>query len=196
MCRLLESIYLCEGKFRNLHVHQERIRRSAQALFKQPVHWTLESVLEQANIPTHGLFKTRLVYDHECVKVEFIPYQAKPITSLKLVEADFTYAHKFENRESLNEVFNKRETCDDVIIVQNRFVTDATYANLIFKKDNRWFTPQTFLLQGTMRTQLLSDGKVLETKIQVDDLNQYESCKLINALLGFDAPEIPISAIR
>lgn len=196
MCRLLESIYLCDGKFRNLHLHQDRITRSAQVLFKQPLHWTLESTLMQTNIPTSGLFKTRLVYDQAIVNVEFIPYQVKPIASLKLVEANFHYTHKFEDREILHEVFNQRGSCDDVIIVQNGFVTDTTYANLIFKKDSKWFTPTTCLLHGTMRTHLIREKKILEAKIQVDDLHQYESCKLINALLGWDAPEIPISSIQ
>ncbi|MBX2914982.1 MAG: aminotransferase class IV [Cyclobacteriaceae bacterium] len=196
MCRLLESIYVCDGKFRNLHVHQARITNSAQVLFRQPLKWTLESILMKANIPTSGLFKARLVYDQEFVNVEFIPYQVKPVASLKLVEADFQYAHKFVNRELLDEVFGKREMCDDVIIVQNGFITDATYANLIFKKDNKWFTPTTCLLPGTMRTYLLMEKKISEAKIQVDNLNQYESCKLINALLGWDAPEIPVTAIR
>lgn len=196
MCRLLESIYLCDGKFRNLHLHQERITRSAQVLFKQPLHWTLESTLMQTNIPTSGLFKARLVYDQEFVNVEFIPYLPKPIASLKLVEANFNYTHKFENRSTLDEVFNKRGSCDDVIIVQNGFVTDATYANLIFKKDSKWFTPTTCLLQGTMRTHLLLEGKIFEAKIQADHLHEYESCKLINALLGWDASEILITSIQ
>mgnify|MGYP001151297735 CR=1 FL=1 len=196
MCRLLESIYVNEGQFRNLPLHQARINRSAQALFKQPLPWTLNSILMQANKPSNGLYKARLVYSKEEVNVTFIPYQTKHIATLKLVEAKINYAHKYEDRSVLNEALNKREGCDDVIIIQNGAVTDSTYSNLIFKKDNRWFTPTTFLLAGTMRNHLLSEGKIFETKIRMDDLHQYESCKLINAMLGFGAPEIPITAIR
>jgi 4-amino-4-deoxychorismate lyase len=47
------------------------------------------------------------------------------------------------------------EGCDDIIIVRNGFVTDASYANLIFRKGDEWFTPATFLLAGTMRAFLL-----------------------------------------
>ncbi|GIL23528.1 MAG: hypothetical protein BroJett042_20410 [Bacteroidota bacterium] len=195
MCRLFESIYVRDGQFRNLPLHQARITRSAQALFKQPLGWTLDSILIQANIPKNGLYKVRLVYDQVQAQVEFIPYQVKAVTTLKLVEADFDYAHKYENREALNKVFNSREGCDDVIIVQNGFVTDASYANLIFKKNNEWFTPDVCLLEGTMRTHLLKEQKISEAIIRVNNLHQYESCKLINALVGMDGPEIPIAAI-
>jgi len=165
------------------------------AIYRHPLAWKLDTLLMQAAIPTTGLFKTRVVYDNKVVNVEFVPYQVKSITSLKLVEADLIYPHKYENREALNDVFQKRGPCDEVIILQNGFITDTTYANLVFKKDNKWFTPTTCLLEGTMRAHLLAEGRISETEIHVDNLYQYKSCKLINALLGMEAPEIPVSAI-
>lgn len=195
MCRLLESICLSEGEFRNLHYHEARITRSAKTLLRKPLTWKLQNVLAQMNFPKTGLFKTRFVYDAEFLNVEFVPYQIKAIKSLKLIEADIEYDYKYENREVLNTLFQKRGNCDDIIMVRDGFITDTSYANLIFKKQNEWFTPATFLLEGTMRTFLLDQQKIGVAQIRPEDLNQFEACKLINAMLGIDGPEIPISVI-
>jgi 4-amino-4-deoxychorismate lyase len=89
----------------------------------------------------------------------------------------------------------QRGKSDDIIIVRNGFVTDASYANLIFRKGNEWFTPTTYLLAGTMRAFLLDSNRIKSTEICAEDLVNYESCKLINAMLDMNSQEIPISSI-
>lgn len=121
---------------------------------------------------------------------------AKSVRSLKLVSSDaIGYAHKYEDRKVLDELYNQREKCDDIIIVKNGFITDASYANLIFRKGAEWFTPATFLLAGTMRAFLLDSNQIKSTEIRAGDITKYDSCKLINAMLGMDAQEILISSI-
>jgi 4-amino-4-deoxychorismate lyase len=196
MSRLIESIYLKDGEFRNLKYHQLRMESSSKELFGVSNKWTLESKLQSSEYPETGLYKVRVIYDTEVKQIEFVPYQTKLVRSLKLVNSDvIRYTHKFENRQTLNELYQQREGCDDIIIVRNGFVTDASYANLIFRKGDEWFTPATFLLAGTMRAFLLGSHKIKSAEIRVEDVVKYESCKLINAMLGMDAPEIPLSSI-
>lgn len=196
MSRLIESVYLKDGEFRNLKYHQVRMEYSSKELFGVPNKWRLDSKLHAAGYPESGVYKVRVVYEEEVRQIEFVPYQAKPVQSLRLVSSDaISYAHKYEHRQSLNELYQQRENCDDIIIIKNGFVTDASYANLIFKKGKEWFTPTTFLLAGTMRAFLLDSNQIKPTQIRVEDLHKYESCKLINAMLDMEAPEIPVSSI-
>ncbi|MBN8653998.1 MAG: aminotransferase class IV [Cytophagales bacterium] len=196
MSRLIESIYLKDGEFRNLKYHQLRVESSSKELFGVSNKWTLENKLQSSEYPESGLYKVRVIYDTEVRQIEFVPYLTKPVQSLKLISSDtISYAHKFENRQTLNELYQQREGCDDIIIVRSGFVTDASYANLIFRKGDEWFTPATFLLAGTMRAFLLDSNQIKSTEIRVEDVVKYESCKLINAMLGMDAPEIPLSSI-
>jgi 4-amino-4-deoxychorismate lyase len=196
MSRLIESIYLKDGEFRNVKYHQLRMESSSKELFGVSNDSTLENKLQSSEYPESGLYKVRVIYDTEVKQIEFVPYLTKPVQSLKLISSDaISYAHKFENRQTLNELYQQRGKCDDIIIVRNGFVTDASYANPIFRKGDEWFTPATFLLPGTMRAFLLDSHRIKSTEIRVEDIVKYESCKLINAMLGMDAPEIPMSSI-
>lgn len=196
MSRLIETVYLKDGEFRNLKYHQLRMESSLKELFGAPNNWTLENKLHASAYPESGLYKVRVIYDTEVKQIEFVPYQAKPVQSIKLISSDaISYAHKFENRQTLNELYQQRGNCDDIVIIKNGFVTDTSYANLIFRKGAEWFTPTTFLLPGTMRAFLLDSHQVKSTEIRVEDIVKYDSCKLINAMLGIDAPEIPVSSI-
>jgi len=196
MSRLIETVYLKDGEFRNLKYLQLRMESSSKELFGAPNNWTLENKLQFSKYPESGLFKVRVIYDTEVKQIEFVPYMPKPVQSLKRISSDaISYAHKFENRQTLNELYQQRGNCDDVVIIKNGFVTDTSYANLIFRKGAEWFTPTTFLLPGPMRAFLLDSHQVKSTEIRVEDIVKYDSCKLINAMLGMDAPEIPVSSI-
>ena len=67
---------------------------------------------------------------------------------------------KLRQRGKLNELFAKKGSCDDVIIVRNGLITDSSYANLIFFDGREWITPKVPLLEGTCRARLLASGKI------------------------------------
>lgn len=195
MCQLLESIYLNNGVFRNLDYHQERMNKSSQTLFGTN---SPELVVSLANkiIPSSGLFKVRISYDIIIRNIEFFEYQIKPITSLKLVyDNQILYDHKFSDRVRFDKLLEQRKDADEILIVKNGLITDASYANIIFKKENRWFTPNTYLLNGVMRQTLLNNKSIEVADISEINFREYESCKLINAMLGINASEIHIEAI-
>ena len=156
----------------------------------------LSEFLSQVAMPTYGRFKTRVIYDTEIRNVEFVQYEPRLVQSIKLIhDNDISYPHKFLNRSHLENLFGLRDAADDILIVKSGNFTDTFYANLIFKKENRWFTPSTFLLKGTMRQSLVDTGLIEEATINISNYNQFQSLKLINSMMGMDGPEIPISSI-
>jgi len=196
MRRFIESIRLEEGKFGDLTYHQARMDRVHDDFFQEHAKTDLKEFLQSCPMPSIGLHKVRLVYDHEIQSIQISHYSAREIKKLKLIRHDSaSYAHKFEDRTELEKCYAQREDCDDIIIVKGNNLTDTSFANVVFKKDNRWFTPSTYLLNGTVRQQLLDQKKIFEEEISTSDLHKYEKVKLINSMLLFNSPEIDVSQI-
>jgi 4-amino-4-deoxychorismate lyase len=95
----------------------------------------------------------------------------------------------------MNHLFNQRGDSDDVIIVKNGLVTDASYANLLFWDGKNWFTPEQPLLKGTQREFLIKNELIKQSTISITDLRKFEKVKLINSMLEMQGPEIPVSNI-
>jgi 4-amino-4-deoxychorismate lyase len=160
-------------------------------------HWfVLEDFLLHLKRPEAGLYKCRVTYDDRSKDVQFIPYEAKVIRSLRLVQGNgIEYEHKYTDRKGIDDLFTLRRDCDDILIVNEDRVTDSSYSNIVFKRKNNWYTPWSVLLKGTMRQNLLEWNNIIEEDIFVDDIKNFESFKLINAMLGFAGPEIDVSNI-
>jgi 4-amino-4-deoxychorismate lyase len=196
MSLFIETIRLQDGQFGSLHFHQLRMDESIREFYSSRAPINLNEFLSSCPIPGEGLYKVRLVYDKEIQSVTISPYPIRKIRSLRIVRDDvIAYAHKFEDRSRVNKLFELRENCDDIIIVKGNHVTDASYANLVFYRDGKWVTPKTYLLNGTMRRQLLEKKIIFEEEITIGELRRYEKIKLINAMLQFDGPEIDGSQI-
>jgi 4-amino-4-deoxychorismate lyase len=195
MSRFIETIKLQDGHFYNLDYHQRRLEETQRAMGGQITIY-LNKILAEKERPSQGLFKTRVIYDQQIQFIEFVPYSIKPIQSLKIVEADtIDYGFKFENRIPLNNLYEQRGSCDEIIIVKNKMITDASYANLVFKRGEEWITPISYLLNGTMRQYLIEQNKIKCEAIFLADIRKFEKVKLINSMLGFDGNEIPTSQI-
>lgn len=196
MSLLIESIKLIDGKFCNLFYHEQRMLRSLETLCGAEDDLNLEEFLKSMEYPQQGLYKCRIVYDDKVKEVEFHPYELRVVSSLRLIEADrINYDHKFVDRKEIDKLFEKRDGCDDILIVKKGKLTDASYANIVFRKDDEWITPWSALLKGTMRQNLIDNNVITAEEITVDDLSSFSTFKLINAMLEFDAPEIDVSKI-
>src|SRR3982751_4738129 len=137
MSRLIETIRVEGGKIENLHYHLRRMQRSQ---------------LPKINLPPQGLHKLRIVYDSTQFEYTITPYTIRPLRSLKLVfDNNIVYDRKYEGRSELEQLLAQRGNCDDVLIIRNNLVTDISYANIVFRKGNSWYTPDSFLLNGTAR---------------------------------------------
>lgn len=196
MSRFIETIKLFDGKFYHLEYHQKRMDESIGGFFQQKNDINLSEYLDRQVFPKRGFFKCRIVYDRSILSTDFLPYSIKPIRSLKVVHHDtIDYSHKFENRDQLKEMYNKRQHHDEIIIVKNNLVTDSSYANLVFFDGKDWMTPTSFLLNGTMRQYLLDQQQIKTAQISLADITNFEKVKLINSMVGFDGPEVPVSQI-
>ncbi len=196
MSRLIESIKLENGRFHRLHYHQTRVDRSLFDLFQLKNAINLSTEIARHPQPKTGLFKCRIVYEKQLESIEFFPYETRKIESLKVVhDHSIAYAFKFEDRSKIEELFEQRQFCDDVLIVKNGVVTDCSYSNIIFFDGYKWITPTTPLLKGTMRQFLLDAAEIKEQPVTIQDIPLFKSFRLINAMMGFDGPEIEVSKI-
>jgi 4-amino-4-deoxychorismate lyase len=196
MSLLIETIKLVDGSFRNLFHHEQRMIRSLETLCGVEEDIILDEFLKELDAPQQGIFKCRIVYDDQIKEVEFIPYQPRMVQTLKIIENDrINYEFKYADRKQIEKLFEGRNGCDDILIIKKGEVTDASYANIVFKRDDEWVTPWSPLLKGTMRQKLIDENIIIPEKILLEDIPTFQSFKLINAMLEFDAPEIDVSNI-
>jgi 4-amino-4-deoxychorismate lyase len=196
MSLLLETIKLVDGKFCNLFHHEQRMIRSLEMLCGIEEDIILDKFLNELSTPSEGVYKCRILYDDQTKEVEFIPYQVRLVKSLRVVENDrISYDFKYANRKQIDKLYESRNGCDDILIIKKGEVTDASYANIVFKRGAEWVTPWSPLLKGTMRQKLIDENKIIPEKILLEDLATFQSFKLINAMLEFDAPEIDVTNI-
>lgn len=183
----IETIKVKDGIFYNILLHIDRLQKTAYTFFKTKPKLELSEEM----IPEHlrsGLTKCRVLYASNIVSVEFEKYTFKKIESLVVVEDNtIDYEYKSVNREFLNKLHKQRgNNASDIIISKDGFITDTSYANLVFENRDGLFTPSTYLLAGTKRRYLLEKGIIRERNIKVSDLNSYSKVYLINAMIDLD----------
>lgn len=166
----------------NLEYHEKRVAKTVALNL---------NLQEYIYASSKDLLRCKVIYDENTVlSVEFFPYKKREIKSFKIVFDDnIDYSKKYLDRCSIDSLYEKRGSCDEVIIIKNGLVRDTSIANIaIFDGDN-WLTPKVPLLEGTTRARLLKQGELIEKDI---DLNMLKSCKklaLMNAMIGFDEIE-------
>lgn len=179
--RFIESLKVVGGEFMNIELHQQRIDISSKIFSINK-----KIVLKDINIPKSNndlVQKCRILYSNDDLIISFSEYKQRKIESLKLVFDDsIDYSFKFEDRQRLKQLYDKREDCSDIIIVKNGHLTDTSFSNIILFDGENYFTPNSFLLNGTMRQKLLSDKRIIEKEIKYDEISNYNRIILINAL--------------
>lgn len=196
MCRLVETIKLKDGVFENIDIHNERFNNSRKSKFGVGEYLDLNEVLKSQNYNKTGLYKCRVIYNEEIVKVEFIPYVLRQVKSLKLVKADIDYSYKYEDRSKLNKLFEQRGNCDDILIVKNERLTDTSAANIAFFDNDRWYTPLYPLLKGSKREKLLRTKAIFEEDLKITDLNKFQKAAMFNTMVDFGEIIFPVSNIE
>lgn len=217
MCLLLETIRIENGRIGNIRYHQERMNRARQELFKCSGLLDLDKTirtyacsagfairpqkaadLQSAPDDQKKPYKCRVTYAKEVESIEFLPYKIPSITSLKMViDDEINYTYKFNDRSHLNELFEKRAGFDDILIVKQGFITDTSYANVLFYNGKEWLTPTYPLLKGTQRASLLDQEIIRVAEIRLEDLHHFIKVRLINAMIRFeDELDINILNIR
>ena len=179
MYQFIESIKLKDANIFHLEWHQKRVNESFEAFFPNSPVLILEDLIKDT--PSKGFYKIRIVYDDQQHSKEFIPYSPKQIQSFELIEIGFDYDFKFEDRREINQI-KENSSAEEVIFTNKTNILDSSYSNLAFYDGKHWFTPSSYLLNGTTRQRLLAENKIVETSITKNDLNKYTKVSFINAL--------------
>ena len=195
MCRLVETVKLKDGIFENMDLHNERFNNSRKSLFNVNDLIDLNELLNSYQYEKRGMFKTRVVYNQDIVKVEFVPYVLKQVNSLKLVFAYIDYEYKYEDRTGINKLFEIRDNCDDILIVKNGKLTDTSAANIAFFDKDRWYTPLHPLLKGCEREKLIRSKRIFEEDIKVSDLEKFDKAAIFSTMVDFGEVVIPVANI-
>lgn len=199
MSRLLETLCIENGQVQLLPYHAARMQRSRRELLQSQIPLDLQAVL----LPLlrdyqEGLYKCRVLYGKGIDEIQFSPYQRPQIRSLKKVHNNsITYAHKYEDRTALHELYQQKGTCDDILIIKDGWVTDTYVGNFLLFDGKQWWTPDKPLLQGVQRQYLLDRGFIRQAAIRESELGNFQAFKFINALNPFDATAtVPVSQIH
>lgn len=197
MSLFIETIKIVDGRFYNLDYHQRRLSETSVAFFGKAPGWDLEEFLDRQKVPDDGFYKCRVTYGSDLVTVDFQPYTIKRVVTLKLVNGGgINYERKFADRRPLERLLRQKESSDDILILRDNMITDTSYANIVFADgEEEWYTPASPLLNGTMRQYLLESGRIREMPMGLKELDNFWKFKLVNAMLGWDAPESHISNI-
>ncbi|MDR0621258.1 MAG: aminotransferase class IV [Deltaproteobacteria bacterium] len=183
--RFLESIKLLNGAYHNLELHRSRMTRAALAAFGSRPGFDLYEALPKS-VPKTGLHKVRLIYGQKLESVGITPYSMPSPKTMAVVQAtELDYRHKYLNRSDI-EILAANAPADDVIIAINGFVTDSSYANLVFENAHGLYTPEDPLLAGVKRQALLASGAIRTRRIKVSDIMDYDRVRLINAMIDLE----------
>lgn len=189
-----EVVCIRDGQPMHLTYHLERMRKTIWDIYKRPMPQL------HIDIPTNaqnGRIKCRIEYTDTIRSVTFTPYQQKMRTTVALVtDNNISYTYKSTNRQQFTRLIQHAHT-DDVIIVRNGMITDATYCNLVFEDhDGHLFTPSDALLCGTCRQRLIDNGEVTVRHIRADELRNYKTVYFINAMMDIhEAQQMPVEKI-
>lgn len=193
MLQLIETICYEKGEFHRLALHEERLNRSRRHLFGLKDKLLILPFLQIPEDMHDQKVKCRLTYSDKIESIDYEIYTPKIIKNVKLVIDDaIDYSYKFKNRDSFNRLSLLRDGADEIFIIKNGFLTDASFANIILLKSNKWFTPASPLLFGTRLSEYLLNKIVTPLQISASEIFQFEQVRLINSMLSMDE-SLPIS---
>lgn len=187
MCRLLETIKIKHGKIYNRSYHEARMNHSRRELFGANDKMDLSQIPLPGDLRKNQVYKCRIVYSREIEEITFTEYHPKEIRSLQIVRDDhIDYSFKYLDRKHLEELKSRAKESEEIIIIKNGWVTDTTYANLVFFDGVKWVTPSNPLLKGTKRAFYLDRSIIQEAPIRESDIFNFQKACLINAMLDIE----------
>ncbi len=192
---VLESICVLDGAPQLLDYHQRRVDRSLLSGHLLD----LTAALAELSLPPTGKHKLRLIYDRQghVKQLEHELYAMRQLRALRLRELDcpFDYAIKWLDRRALDAYAEGLSSDEDVLLLREGFLVEGRYANLALLREGVWYTPQDCLLEGVQRAFLLDTGLLNRKRITIQQLGDYDSIALINAMLPLGSCVLPISSI-
>ncbi|PHO13864.1 branched-chain amino acid aminotransferase [Malaciobacter marinus] len=166
----------------NLSYHNKRIAKTIARNFD------LSEYISPLN---EKLLRCKVIYNSdEIIDIKYFEYRKKEIKNFKIIKNDkIEYSKKYLNRDSLNKLFEQKESCDEIMIFKNSLLTDTSIANIAIFYDNSWITPKKPLLNGTTRQRYINSGFIKEADITLAMLKNAKKIALLNAMIDFDILE-------
>ncbi len=180
--KYFETIKCDDYEVFNLEFHQARVSKTIG----------LNLNLQEYVYPiSNKLLRCKLIYSEEGVEdVQYFEYEKRSIKTFKLVfDEEIEYSKKYLDRSSIDTLFEKKESADEIMIIKNGLVTDTSIANIAIFDGENWLTPKSPLLYGTTRDRLLKSKDIFEKDISIDMLKNARKIALMNAMVDFDILE-------
>jgi len=186
---LLETIKIEKRKICNLEWHNARMNESRNALLGIQESLDLATIIKLPENLGEGTYRCRVLYGKKIDEIQFFPHQARLVSSLRMIHCnDIDYEYKYADRQKLEELFELRGDCDEILIIKDGYITDTSISNIVFRQpDGGWLTPVTPLLKGTMRMYLLESGQILKAVIRPEDLTLLTEARMISCMMDLDS---------
>lgn len=184
MSLFFETIRVENNHAQHLYYHEQRMKKASGIPYELTQH---------IDAPDMHLYRCKVIYDTKIREIQYHPYKARHITTLRCIESHINYTHKFLNREEIDTLFSQRGTEDDILITQNGLLKDTSIANIALFIKGKWLTPKQPLLYGTTRERLLDKGFLQSADLHIEDIKKADNFALLNAMVGFK--EIPTLGI-
>jgi 4-amino-4-deoxychorismate lyase len=177
--RYFETIKCIDYEIFNLEYHKNRISNTVG------LNINLEEYIYP---PNNKLLKCKVIYDNSgIIDVEFAEYIKKEINSFKLVyDNTIIYNKKSLDRSCIDILVDKKDDCDEIIIIKDNLVCDTSIANIAILLDDVWLTPVKPLLVGTTMKRLVDENKIKMTNIDISMLYNATKIATLNAMVGFN----------
>lgn len=196
---ILETLALKDGRWQNWPLHWARLQIAAQH-FGYPLHQAALEAQMQAlqQQKAAGDWRVRLALDARGqVQMAAEPLQpsATPVR-LELAQqpiansvAQSDWVRFKTSRRAHYNAFRPRgaHVFDVVLHNDNGEITEGTRGNVCMQLDGRWVTPPLAcgLLPGMGRALALSQGRVSERVVRIDEVPQIEGWAFVNSLRGW-----------
>lgn len=188
--QLLETFGLKNGRYIAFSEHLQRLQKSASyfdfTINLEKIKCKLINMMQKLQ---KGQWRVRLLVNEsgQC-DIEIHPLTKPDILEVSLAESPidkqniFLY-HKTTNRK-MYEIHKKEGVFDTLLWNTDREITEFTIGNIVIELDGELVTPpiECGLLPGTFRKKLLTEKKVKEAKISIEDLNKCTNIWLINSV--------------
>ena len=193
---LLESIKLEDGAYWLLERHCERLQRSAEHFgFPFDIEAINQALRATAGQHREGAHAVRLLLSRRgniAVETRPLPFTpAHPSVALAetAISSDDEFLHHKTTHRAVYEAHAPKSAgvFDTLLFNERGEITEFTRGNVAVELDGRLITPfeSSGLLPGTLRAELLSQGKLIERVFKHDDLRRAKALWFLNSLRGF-----------
>ena len=191
---LLETLkWSPQGGYVLLKEHLRRLEDSAGYFdFPCPLDQVRRSLAEAVAGAARDRRVRLLLDEGGAVRTESFPLEeaAGParvsVADRPIDSTDRFFFHKTTNREAYHS--RLCADCDDVLLRNERDeITESTIANLVVELDGQLVTPpvESGLLAGTLRAQLIAEGRIAERVVGRADLGRATGLWLVNSVRGW-----------